>query len=165
MNRFAGKSAAVLMPALLLALLLALLGGCGGEGPAPAQNPNAARSEEVVRIGDISVRASAIQARQLSPAIAQRYSASHDERTVLLVVSLRKGDDATSVSVPAKVSVTSIDLLGRKQAVTMREMRDGDLLDYVGVVAISPPDTLRFDVTAIGEHGQRYTLQFNRDFF
>jgi len=157
MIRLAGKTAGV--------ALLALLAGCGGEGPVPAQHPNAARSEEVVRVGDISLRASAIQAKQLSPAIAQRYGASHDERTVLVVVSLRKGDDATSVSVPAKVTVTSVDLLGRKQALKMREMRDGDLLDYVAVVAISPPDTLRFDVKAVGEQGQRYTLQFNRDFF
>ncbi|MGH8082922.1 MAG: DUF4426 domain-containing protein [Lysobacter sp.] len=148
------------------ACAIALLAGCGREASTPSQHdPNAARSEETVRAGDISVRASAIQTRLLTPAIAQRYGAAHDERTVLVVVSLRKGDDATAVSLPAKVTVEAGDLLGRKQTVAMREMRDGELLDYVGVVTMSPPDTLRFDVVVVREDGTRHELRFNRDFF
>ena len=118
-----------------------------------------------MRAGDISVRASAIQTRLLTPAIAQRYGAAHDARTVLVMVSLRKGDDATSVSLPAKVTVQAGDLLGRKQSIVMREMRDGELLDYVGVATVSPPDTLRFDVLVVREGGDRHELRFNRDFF
>lgn len=153
------------LPFALASSMLLALSGCGREPSARQQEGQAARSEEVLRIGDLSVRASAIQARQLSPAIAERYGAAHDANTVLVVVSLRKGDDATSVSLPAKVSVSAADLLGRKQALAMREMRDGDLLDYIGVAKVSPPDTLHFDVQVVGEDGKRHTLGFNRDFF
>jgi hypothetical protein len=156
MNRVAGY--------FMAACVLVSLAGCGRE-PSAQQDGNAARSEEVVRAGDISIRASAIQTRQLSPAIALRYGAAHDARTVLVVVSLRKGDDATSVSLPAKVTISVGDLLGRKQEVAVREMRDGELLDYVGVATVSPPDTLRFDVVVVGEDGKRHELKFNRDFF
>lgn len=149
----------------IAACVVAMLAGCGREPSARQPDGNAARSEEVVRAGDVSIRASAIQTGQLSPAIAQRYGAAHDARTVLVVVSLRKGDDATSVSLPAKVSIDVGDLLGRKQQVAVREMRDGELLDYVGVATVSPPDTLRFEVTVVSEDGKRHVLKFNRDFF
>ncbi|WP_064749335.1 DUF4426 domain-containing protein [Lysobacter antibioticus] len=149
-----------------LALALVLLAGCGREPSSrTAPDANAARADEVARDGDIALRASAIQTRRLSPAIAQRYGAPHDERTVLVVVSLRRGDDATSVSLPARITVVASDLLGREQRLPMREMRDGELLDYIGVAAISPPETLRFEVIAIRADGRRQVLRFHRDFF
>ncbi|MBX9399797.1 DUF4426 domain-containing protein [Lysobacter sp. BMK333-48F3] len=162
MKRRAGALALALIPTLVLTGLA----GCGREPSSRvAPDPNAARSDEVARDGDIALRASAIQTRLLSPAIAQRYGAAHDERTVLVVVSLRQGDDATAVALPARVTVVASDLLGRDQALAMREMRDGELLDYVGVATVSPPETLRFEVVAIRADGKRQTLRFHRDFF
>lgn len=150
----------------VLLLGLALAAGCGREPSSRiAPDPNAARSDEVARDGDFALRASAIQTRLLSPAIAQRYGAAHDERTVLVVVSLRQGDDASAIAVPARVTAVASDLLGREQPLALREVRDGELLDYVGTATVSPPETLRFEVVAIRADGKRQTLRFHRDFF
>ena len=47
----------------------------------------------------------------------------------------------------------------------MRELRSGDLLDYVGTVEIAMPDTLRFDLTIVREGGATSTMQFSREFY
>ncbi|MGO1073745.1 DUF4426 domain-containing protein [Lysobacter sp. CA199] len=146
-------------------LTIALLGGCGRESSTPPQHAANAAGPETVHTGDVTMNISAIQTDKLPAQIVQRYGARRDGRTVLIVLSLRQGPEATSVALSArKVQVSVSDLLGRKQNVTMREMRDGELLDYVGTAAISPPETLRFQVMAETEHG-RYPAQFNRDFF
>lgn len=160
MNRRAAIAASCLC-------LLAWLPGCGRESstPSPHQS-NAARSPEVVRVGAVAMNISAIQTRQLPAQIAQRYGVAHDARTVLIVVSLREGDEARSTSRSARaVQATVSDLLGRKQNVSLREMRDGDLVDYIGVATVTPPDTLRFEIVAFDQQGQRYRALFNRDFF
>ncbi|MEH6415700.1 DUF4426 domain-containing protein [Pseudomonas sp. CGJS7] len=147
------------------ALATALLAGCGRESSTPPQHAANAAGPETKRSGDVTMTVSAIQTDKLPAQIVQRYGAPRDARTVLIVLSLRKGDDATSVALSAdQVQVTVSDLLGRKQQIAMRPMRDGELLDYVGTATISPPETLRFDVVANTAHG-RYPVQFNRDFF
>ena len=35
----------------------------------------------------------------------------------------------------------------------MRELRSGDLLDYIGTIEIAPPDTVRFDLNIVRENG------------
>lgn len=147
------------------AVLMTLMTGCGRESSTPPQHAANAAGPETVRSGDVTMNVSAIQTDKLPAQIVQRYGAPRDARTVLIVLSLRKGDDATSVALSAdQVQVTVSDLLGRKQQIAMRPMRDGELLDYVGTATISPPETLRFQVVANTAHG-RYPAQFNRDFF
>ena len=63
-----------------------------------------------------------------------------------------------------RIQATATDLLGRKQTVSMREMRDGELIDYIGTAQVSPPDTLRFEVVADNGHGI-HRAKFNRDYF
>lgn len=148
-----------------LTLTLALT-ACGGSGvPAPA-TPAAAPppSEAVARVGDVSVRASVMQTSLLTPAVARGYGITRDDKSVLLLVAVRQGPDAEAIALPARVVASATDLRGRRQDVAMRELRSGDLLDYVGTVELDAPDTLRFDVSVTREGGATSTLQFVREF-
>ncbi|RDZ29409.1 DUF4426 domain-containing protein [Lysobacter silvisoli] len=151
-------------------LLLLLLGGCGGKPAAPA-TAGAAPQEAVARRGDVTVRASALQTSALSPAVAAQYGLNRDDGTVMLLVAVRRGPDGQEVAMPAQVSATVSDLRGQRHNVEFRELRTGDaasggeLLDYVGTVEIDPPDTLRFEISAVGEGGASATLEFSREFY
>ena len=83
----------------------------------------------------------------------------------MLLVGVRQGSDAQEVALPARITATVSDLRGRKHIIDMRELRSGDLLDYVGTIEVSPPDTLRFDVQVVRENGATSTMQFSRDFY
>lgn len=146
------------------AMALALLAGCGREASVPPAQGNAAGSE-TVRIGAVSMHATAVQTDKLPEQVVRRYGAQRDARTVLLVMSLRQGDEADAKALTAqRVEAIATDLLGRRQTLALREVRDGDLVDYVGTAQVSPPDTLRFEVTMSGPNG-RHSMKFNRDFF
>ncbi|MGI8561552.1 MAG: DUF4426 domain-containing protein [Luteimonas sp.] len=160
-----------------LGLVLAgLLAACGGPSPqADAMRQQAGAPQEAsLRIGDLIVRANAVQAATLGEAVARQYGVDRSAGTVMLLVGVRReGADTQETSVPARVGATAVDLLGRRQAPEMREVRSGDsgsrpgdgFIDYVGSFRIAAPETLRFDVEVVAEGGQRMTLQFNRDFF
>ncbi|MBA2238849.1 MAG: DUF4426 domain-containing protein [Lysobacter sp.] len=150
----------MLLPALLW---LTTLAACGG-GSSPPRTASAAPPEAITRSGDVTIRASAVPTSMLGEVVARRYGIRSSEETILLLVALRRGKDANETSVPAKVGVTVTDLSGQRQDVPMRELRSGDLLDYVGTVDISGPDTLRFVVRTVRENGEVSTLQFAREF-
>ncbi len=149
------------------ALLLALaLSGCGRDPSTPTTvAPAAAPQEAISRIGDVTVRASVMQTSALSPAVAQQYGIPRDDRNVMLLVAVRQGPEAQEVALPATVTAHVTDLRGRRQTLTMRELRSGDLLDYVGTVEVSLPDTLRFDLEITRAGGATSTMQFSRDFY
>lgn len=154
------------VPALLLSMLA--LGACRGPDapPRPSQPANApaASAEAVSRIGDVSIHASAVQTSILDPAVASAYGIRRDEHRVLLLVAVRQGPDAEAVALPARVAATVTDLRGRRQEVAMRELRSGELLDYLGTVEIDLPDTLRFEVAVTRSGGATSTMQFTREF-
>jgi hypothetical protein len=153
-----------------------LLAACGGPSPqADAMRQQAGAPQEAsLRVGDLVVRANAVQASTLGEAVARQYGVDRGAGTVMLLVGVRRVEsDAEETSVPARVGATAVDLLGRRQAPEMREVRSGSagsgtgdgFIDYVGSFRVAAPETLRFDVELVVEDGQRMTLQFNRDFF
>ncbi len=150
----------------LFVLLAVGLAGCGGSTP-PAATPaaTATQGEAVSRVGDVSVRANAMQTSALLPAVASQYGISRADNTVMLLVAVRQGPEAQEVALPARITATATDLRGRRQTIEMRELRSGDLLDYIGTAEATPPDTLRFDVTVVRENGATSTMQFTRDFY
>lgn len=150
-------------PLLLAALAAALLAGCGNDPPpraVPASVPQSAN----LQVGDLTVRASAVQTSALGPAVASEYGIERGDETVLLLVALRRGDDGQEVSVPARVEATVTDLRGQRHALELRELRSGELLDYVGTVQVSLPDTLRFELRIVPEGGRVSNMQFTREF-
>lgn len=163
------------MPAIrsvLAALSLCVLAACSGTTPAPvptttASPADAAGSQDdaVVRVGEVTIRASAVPTLQLGEGIARRYGITRGPGTVLLLVTVRQGDDASAVALPATVTATATDLRGGRQDIAMRELKSGDLVDYIGTVGTTLPDTLRFDITVVRAGGATSTMQLQREFY
>jgi hypothetical protein len=157
--------------ALALCLLSLALVACGTSAPPATSNTNAsttrdgAQSDAISRIGDVSIRASVIQTSMLNDAIAREYGITRDPKTVLLLVAVRQGPDATAIALPATITATVTDLRGGRQDIAMRELQSGGLIDYVGTVNTTLPETLRFDLTIVRAGGARSTMQFQREFY
>ncbi|HEY5852237.1 MAG TPA: DUF4426 domain-containing protein [Lysobacter sp.] len=149
-----------------LIVLVAGLAGCSGSAPPPPRPAAAAaQGEAVSRVGDVSIRANAMQTSALSSTVAGQYGITRADNSVMLLVAVRQGPEAQEVALPARITATATDLRGRRQNLDMRELRSGDLLDYIGTAELTPPDTLRFDVTIVRENGATSTMQFSRDFY
>lgn len=153
-----------LLPAALSMILAA---GCGGGStPAPVIGASSASIQEAVeRVGDVSIRASVVPTATLDESVARNYGIERSDSTALLLVSVRKGPDGADDSIPARVEAKASNLGGQAELIDMRELRSGDLLDYVGTVSIAPPDTIRFDLRVTPKDGASSTLQFTREFF
>lgn len=152
------------MRCFLLATVLAIA-ACGGAPTPQAATPSSTANEAVSRIGDVTIRASVMQTSTLNEAVAREYGIIRDERTVLLLVAVHQGPEANESALPAQITATATDLRGGKHDIAMRELRSGDLLDYVGTVDVSLPDTLRFDLAIVREGGASSTMQFSREFY
>lgn len=151
--------------ACLMALGLSACGGSGSGGPPSAPTAPSAPQEAVSRIGDVTIRASVVQTSTLPETVAQQYGIARNDRLALLLVAVRQGPEAQEVALPATITATAVDLRGRRQDIPMRELRTGDLLDYVGTAEIDLPDTVRFELAIVREGGARSTMQFSREFY
>jgi hypothetical protein len=141
------------------------LAGCDSEPVPRAATPVTAPQEATVQAGDTTIRASVVQTSALNDAVARQYGIERDDEIVMLLVGLRRGPAAADTSVAATVTATVTDLRGQKQVVEMRELRSGELVDYVGTVPVSLPDTLAFDLAIAREGRPTATMQFSREFF
>lgn len=150
--------------AVVVALTLMLL-ACGGNNAPASSEASATQGDAILRVGDISVRASPIQTSLLDAAITRQYGITRDDNTILLLVAVRQGPEDNERSLPAIVTASATDLRGNKQVIAMRAVRTGELLDYIGTVETSLPETLRFDVKAVRDGRAVATLQFNREFY
>jgi len=158
----------------LTALLLCgalLLSACGGDAPKPARRIDAPQ-EAITRIGDVTIRANVMRTASLNEAVARGYGIERSDRTLMLLVSVRRGPDGQDIALPATVQASVANLHGQRRDIAMRELRTGDpasgpeqaLIDYVGTVDVSPPDTLSFDLKIVREGGATSAMQFSRDF-
>lgn len=145
-------------------LCACLVGGCGGTGPDDgARSQGAAQTEATASLGDTVLRANAMPSMALAEAVAAQYGIDRKPGSVMLLVSLR--DSKVDAALRAGVTATATDLLGKRQTIGMREIRNGEFVDYVGSASVIAPDTLRFDIEAMPEGKPAMTLRFNRDFF
>ena len=153
------------LPFALLAMCCAFaIAACGNDAPAPASPVASAQQEAVSRVGDVTIRATALPTAALAAEVAERYGIARDDRSVMLLVGVRQGPEGQDSAVPATITATVTRLGGQPQTIALRELRSGDLLDYVGTVDTSLPDTLRFDLIIVREGGARSTMQFSREF-
>ncbi|MFK8028869.1 MAG: DUF4426 domain-containing protein [Gammaproteobacteria bacterium] len=99
--------------------------------------------------GDYVVHYNAITTDQLLPEAARAYGISRSKTQALLNVVLHKkttGSDTVSTS--GKVSAKANNLTGQLKNLEMEEIRDGDVIYYIGQTSIADGEFLTFKIQA-----------------
>lgn len=159
------RSTTLRTPFMLL-IGASLLLGCAAQAPPPAAGSAtvAAQEEATLMIGDTAVRATVLQTSLLGEMVAGKYGITRADNRVMVLIGLRQGESMQETSVPARITATVTDLRGQRQAIELRELHSGELVDYVGTVQVALPDTLRFELDIALEDGARSTMRFTREF-
>ena len=117
--------------------------------------------------GDYVVYFNALNTEQLTPEIARQYEIVRSKSRALLNVSIhRKQENGSSVAVTGAVSASAINLNGQLKPMTLREIREGEAIYYIGELAITDTEIVIYtlDVMPINEPS-RFTVRFKKQFF
>jgi hypothetical protein len=143
---------------------LGLVTGCGNPG-GNAEAPSAeAATESTKDIGDHVVYFSAFTTDQLSPDIASTYHIVRSKNRAMLNISVIAEDD--NASVPAEVTVKTVNLTGQLKNITMRRINEQEAIYYIGETPVANRETLVFDVSVAPEGVDKPAdFRFMREFF
>lgn len=134
------------------------------------QPPNEAafRGTETSKdFGDYVVHFSALTTDQLTAEIAQRYGIVRSKNRAMLNVNILKKEEGTiGTPVAGEVSVFANNLTGQLKNITVREIREGEAIYYIGECSITNRETLIFtiDVTPINE-ASSFSVRYMKQFF
>ena len=157
--------------AILSLLTASLVTGCDpGPTPpqanaaAPAVEPDTASSRD---FGEYVVYFNALRTDALTPEIAKMNNIARSANRALVNISLvKKAEGTPGTPVPGAVTVQAVNLNGQFKDLTVREVREGDAIYYIGDVSVANDETLVFTVDATPvDTTSRLSLRFQRQFY
>lgn len=124
-------------------------------------------AEQAARFGDVEVHYNAMPTDELLPEVAKNYRIDRSRNRGMVTLSvLKKTPLGVSQPVRAQVRVVLPTLTGQSVEVPVREIVEGTAIYYIGEFRITPPQTLKFRVTAQPEGGsQPLSFEFERAFY
>jgi hypothetical protein len=149
----------------LIALSLSVfVAACGGGGEAPKVPTAEPAGESMKDIGDHVVHFSAQSTDELSPEVARAYNIVRSKNRAMLTISVVR--DADNASVPAKVTVKTVNLTGQLKNIAMRPIEEQDAIYYIGETPVANRETLIFDITVTPEGAAGSSeVRFKREFY
>lgn len=144
--------------------LSGFIAACGGGGDTPTVPTAEPAGESMKDIGDHVIHFSAQATDELSPEVARAYNIVRSKNRAMLTVSVvRESDNA---SVPAEVSVKTVNLTGQLKNVAMREIEEQDAVYYIGETPVAHRETLIFDIAVMPEGAAGSSeVRFKREFY
>lgn len=136
----------------IVATLLAAGSVACGRTPDPTPRP-VPEAQEITApthetFGDHVVHYNAQLTTRLTAEVARTTGIDRDgSRGMLNITVLLQGDAENRAPVTARVEVQATNLTGQLQSISMRELRDGESIYYVGEFSVANEETLTFDVT------------------
>ena len=155
----------------LLCLTCSILSGCGQNTSPPAPvvgaTPTEAATASSRDFGNYVLHFNAIRTDALTPEIARNYNIVRSSNRALVNISMiKKADGTPGVPVPGSVTAQAVNLNGQFKDLTLREVREGEAIYYIGDVAVANDETLVFTVDATPvDETSRFSVRFQRQFF
>ncbi len=146
---------------LVSAFLCTACGGPGGNAEVPQAEAAGETSKD---IGDFVVHFSAQSTDQLSTDIAKAYNIVRSKDRAMLTVSVVRKDNDQSV--PATITVKTVNLTGQLKNITMRRIDEQDAVYYIGETPVANRETLIFDISVMPEGAAGAAeMRFKREFY
>jgi len=129
--------------------------------------PGFAAAEQSKTFGDIEIHYNAMGTENLKPEVAKNYKITRSKSRGLLTISvLKKNTMGVAQPVPAEITATAVNLNAQLSSIDMREIKEGTAIYYLGEYRVSPPDTLKFNITAkVKGAPQTYSFDFQQEFY
>lgn len=125
-----------------------------------------AHAEIAQKFGDLEIHYNALTTDELLPEVARAYRIERSKTRGLVTMSILKPNKiGVPTPVPAKLGVYATTLSQQLSNITMREIREGTAIYYLGEFRVTPPDTLRFTATVEVAGEPRYEMVFEQKFF
>lgn len=131
----------------LLLLLPFALAACDRGQPVRAAAPMASTSQAVT-VGGATLQASTVALADLTPAVATGYGIATGSEGALLLVTVRDADGNALAPGDLALQATATVLPDPPAPLALREIRTGELVDYIGVVRAKAPASVQFRLSA-----------------
>jgi hypothetical protein len=124
-------------------------------------------AEQARKFGDVEIHYNAMPTDELLPEVAKNYKIERSRNRGMLTISvLKRTPLGVSQAIKAHVKVSIPTLTDQAIEVPMREVVEGTAIYYIGEFRVTPPQTLKFDVSATpAGNGGPLTFDFSRQFF
>ncbi len=127
----------------------------------------AASAENSQDFGDYVVHFNALNTNYLPPSVTREYGLKRSKnRGMINVAVLRKVMGTAGKPVVAEITASATNLAGQKRDITLREVREGNAIYYIGDFPISHEETLRFTLhVKPGDNVDAHEVKFSHQFF
>jgi hypothetical protein len=144
--------------------------GCG-QGSAPDSRP-VPKAQEITRassetFGDYIVHFNAQSTTMLPAEVARAFGIRRSgNRAMLNVTVLRRGSGEGDTPVEAEVTVRAINLLGQLKDLSMRELREGEAIYYLGEMTVANEEIVTFNISVRPAGAAApYEFKFQQQFY
>jgi hypothetical protein len=124
-------------------------------------------AEQSKIVDDFTIHYNTLKTGFLTPEIAKNYGIVRSKQRAMLTVSIRQGEMGNDIAVPATVTAQAINLTKQLKNITLKEVKDGEALYYIGTFRIHNEEILDFtlNVTPEGYTGEPVEITFRKQFF
>jgi len=130
-------------------------------------SPLSVLAENSQDFGDYVIHYNALATDMLPPAIARDYRITRSQnRGMVNITILKKVLGSPGQPVHARVETSARNLAGQDRNISMREIREGNAIYYIGEFGVANEETLNFKVR-VRPQGERdfYEVEFSQDFY
>ena len=125
-----------------------------------------AHAEQAQKFGNVEVHYNAMLASDLLPDVAKAYRIDRSKTRGIVTVSvLKKNSMGVAQPVPANLSAYLVNLNNQLGNIDMREIKEGTAIYYLGEFRVTPPDTLKFNVTVESPGEPKREVSFSQKFY
>ncbi|MDP2110491.1 MAG: DUF4426 domain-containing protein [Thiobacillus sp.] len=125
-----------------------------------------AHAEISQKFGQYEVHYNALTTDELLPEVARAYKIERSKTRGMVTMSvLKQNQVGVPLPVPARITIYATNLNRQLANITLREVREGSAIYYLGEFRVTPPDTLKFTATVEVEGEPKREMEFSQKFY
>lgn len=126
----------------------------------------AAQAEQAQKFGDVEIHYNAMLSTDLLPDVAKNYKIDRSPTRGIVTVSvLKKNAMGVAQPIPARLTVYMVNLSNQLGDISLREIKEGSAIYYLGEFRVVPPNTLKFTVIVEANGEPKREVTFSQKFY